>query len=221
MRRKRKEEFVVIGLGRFGSSLAIALEAAGHHVLGIDTRPKLVQKYSNVLTHVVSLDATDEDALRAVDIMAFETVVVAIGTDFEASVLATSALKNLGIANVYCKTTSRRQADILRRVGADRVVQPEADAGRRLAEDLLAPTVLERFHLDPSYSIAELTVPHSLVCLSLAQSNIRARYGISVLVIKRGSQLMTSPAPDTILLEGDMLVILGKDEEIETFSQLR
>ncbi len=218
--RRRKDEFAVIGLGRFGSSLAIALEQAGHHVLGIDENADIVQRFSNVLTHVVSIDATDEDALRAVDIMSFKTVVVAIGTDFESSILVTVGLKNLGIENVYCKTVSRRQADILRRVGADKVVQPEADAGRRLAEELLAPTVLERFHLDPRFSIAELTVPTSLECLSLIQSNIRAKYGISVLVVKRGEQVMTSPAPDTILLKGDVLVVLGKDAEIESFSSL-
>lgn len=218
--RRRKEEFAVIGLGRFGSSLAIELERAGHHVLGIDEDPDIVQRFANVLTHVVSIDATDEAALRAVDIMSFNTVVVAIGTDFESSILVTVGLKNLGVPNVYCKTVSRRQADILRRVGADKVVQPEVDAGKRMAEELLAPTVLERFHLDPRYSIAELTVPHSLVCLSLIQSDIRAKYGISVLVVKRGDKLMTSPAPDTILLEGDVLVILGQDDEIESFSAL-
>lgn len=218
--RRRKEEFAVIGLGRFGSSVAIELERAGHHVLGIDEDATIVQRFANMLTHVVAIDATDEDALRAVDIMSFKTVIVAIGTDFESSVLVTVGLKNLGIENVYCKTVSGRQADILQRVGADRVVQPEVDAGKRLAEELLAPTVLERFHLDPRYSIAELTVPHSLVCLSLIQSNIRAKYGISVLVVKRGEQVMTSPAPDTILLAGDVLVILGQDAEIENFSTL-
>ncbi len=218
--RRKKEEFAVIGLGRFGSSLAIALEQAGHHVLGIDEDPDIVQRFANVLTHVVSIDATDEAALRAVDIMSFNTVIVAIGTDFESSILVTVGLKNLGIKTVCCKTVSGRQANILHRVGADRVVQPEADAGRRLAEELLAPSVLERFHLDPRFSIAELQVPRSLVFLSLIQSDIRAKYGISVLVIKRGDQLMTSPPPETILLEGDVLVVLGKDGEIENFSGL-
>lgn len=218
--RRRKEEFAVIGLGRFGSSLAIALEKAGHHVLGIDEDPEIVQRFANVLTHVVSIDATDEAALRAVDIISFKTVIVAIGTDFESSILVTVGLKNLRVAQVFCKTVSSRQADILRRVGADRVVQPEVDAGQRLAAELLAPSVLERFHLDPRYSIAELEVPPSLVFLSLIQSNIRAKYGITVLVIKRGEQVMTSPSADAILLEGDVLVVLGDDAAIENFSGL-
>lgn len=221
MPRMQRKEFAVIGLGRFGASLALALETNGHYVLGIDKDSAVVQRLAERLTHVVALDSTDEDALRAVDITAFETVIVAIGTDFECNLLTTVALKSLGVRHVICKTVSRRQRDILLRVGADRVVLPEVDAGARLAEELVAPSVLERFHLAPGFSIAELRAPRPVVSLSLAQSNLRARYGVSVLVVKRGEQITPSPPADFILLQDDLLVVMGADDAIEAFAQLR
>lgn len=220
MPRMQKKEFAVIGLGRFGASVAIALEESSHYVLGIDVDPALVQRVAEQLTHVVALDATNEEALRAVDIMAFDTVIVAIGIDFESNLLATVALKNLGIRQVICKTVSRRQRDILLKVGADRVVLPEVDAGQRLAEELIAPHVIERIHLSPGYSIAELHVPRSLTARSLAQSNLRAKYEVTVLVVKRGDQITPSPPANFILLNGDLIIVLGSDAAIEAFSQL-
>lgn len=213
------DEFAVIGLGRFGSALALTLESMGHHVLGVDTNMDIVQAMSSRLSHVVSLDSTDEDALRSVDIVEFETVVVAIGTDFENNLLTTVALKNLGVQNVICKANSRRQGDILLKIGADRVVLPEHEAGQRLAEELINPILLDRFHLDRDYSIAELAVPAKFTNQSLAQLDLRAKYNINVLVIKRGEdQVTTSPEADFILLPGDLLVILAPDDKIEELS---
>ena len=215
-----KNEFAVIGLGRFGSALALTLEEHGHYVLGIDDNMDIVQSLSAQLTHVVSLDASDEEALNSIDITSFQTVVVAIGTDFESNLLTTVALKNLGVKNVICKTITRRQKDILRRIGADRIVLPERDAGRRLAEELINPGLMERFSLGPGFSIAELVVPKRYMHQSLAQSNLRRDHGINILVIKRDKQMNTSPGPDFILLQGDVLVVLASDENIEAFSHI-
>lgn len=220
LQKKRPTEYAIIGLGRFGASLARALMGSGNDVLGIDSDAQLVQRLSDELTHVAILDATDEDALREIDIMSFETVVVAIGADFESNLLTTVALKNLGVPTVISKAVTRRQRDILTRVGADRVVQPEFDAGRRLAEELLAPTVLERVHLGPGHSVVELVAPRSLVQQTLAQSDLRARLGVTVLLIKRDDQIIVSPPADTVLLPSDMLLVLGDNEQLQTFCNL-
>lgn len=215
-----KNEFAVIGLGRFGSALALTLEEHGHYVLGIEANMDIVQSLSSQLTHVVSLDATDEEALKSIDISTFQTVVIAIGTDFENNLLATVALKNLGVKNVICKTISRKQQGILYKVGADRVILPEREAGNHLAEELMNPGLMERFNLGPGYCIAEIGLPNQYANQSLLQSNLRQKYGINVLVIKRGDQINTSPRADFVLLTGDVLVALGENEKIEAFSQL-
>jgi trk system potassium uptake protein TrkA len=213
-RRKFDTEIAVIGLGRFGSSLAITLTSHGFTVLGIDQDPQLVQDISTEIAYAAALDATDEDALREVEITAFDIVVVAIGSDFESNLMATVALKHLGMPRIICKALSNRQREILLKIGADRVVQPEQDAGRRLAEELFAPAMLERLPLGPEHGIGELFVPDWLVGKTLAQSRLRERHGITVLVIKRDDTLLVSPAGDTILRSGDLLVVLGSNQAI-------
>ncbi len=215
------QEFAIIGLGRFGSSLAFALEQQGHTVLGIDQNPEIVQKVADQITQAVALDATSEDALRMADITAFKTVIVAIGSDFENSLLTTVALKNLGIPRVITKALTQRQHDILLRVGADRVIRPEHDAGRRLAEELIAPTMLEKLPLGAHHSVIELLAPQAVVWQTLAQTDLRNRFGITVLVVKREDKLLISPPADCILQQGDILVVLGSNDDITQFTTLR
>lgn len=221
LRKKRPAEYAIIGLGRFGASLARALMENGNSVLGIDNDAQLVQRISGELTHAAILDATDESALRDVDITSFETVIVAIGADFENNLLATVALKNLGVSHVISKAVTNRQREILLRVGADRVVQPEHDAGIRLAEELMAPTVLERVHLGPDFSAVELHTPRSLAQQTLAQLDLRNRLGVTILVIKRDEQLLVSPPGDTVLMKDDLLLVLGANDDLQTFSNLK
>jgi trk system potassium uptake protein TrkA len=220
LRRRRQTEYAIIGLGRFGASLANALMESGNNVLGIDNDPQLVQRISDEITHAAILDATDEEALREIDITSFDTVIVAIGADFESNLLTTVALKSLGVRHVISKAVTRRQREILLRVGADRVVQPEFDAGRRLAEELMAPTVLERVHLGPNFSVVELQTPGTLSQQTLAQLDLRARLGVTVLVIKRDDQLIVSPPADTVLLDGDLLLVLGENDALQAFCNL-
>lgn len=220
MQRRHRPEFAVIGLGRFGTSLALALMASGHTVLGIDQDAQLVQRLADDLTQAVILDATDEDALREVDIGLFDTVVVAIGADFESNLLTTVSLKSLGVRHVICKAVTDRQREILLRVGADEVVQPEHDAGRLLAEQLTAPAVLARLHLGPAHDIVELLTPRSIAGKSLLELDLRRRLGVTVLLIKRENDLIVSPSADTRLLEGDLLVVVGRNEALEAFGKL-
>ncbi|MDX1613840.1 MAG: TrkA family potassium uptake protein [Candidatus Promineifilaceae bacterium] len=215
----RKQEFAVIGLGRFGSSLARQLEVNGHVVLAIDSDPRPVQAIADQVTQAVTLDATSEEALRAVDITSFDTVIVTIGTDFEASLLAIATLKHLGVRRVIAKGVSGRQSDILQRIGADRVVQPERDGGMRLADELSAPRVSGSLSLEYGHSVAQVAAPKAWIGRSLSECNMQSRYGLSILLIHRGADLLINPAPDTELVRGDWLVVVGRDEDIIRLSQ--
>ncbi|MFT5194397.1 MAG: trk system potassium uptake protein TrkA [Cellvibrionaceae bacterium] len=217
-----KQEFAVIGLGRFGQNVALTLEQSGHHVLGIDVSEEKVQALSTQLTQAIILDSTQIDALKAVDIMSFDTVIVAIGSNFEGNIMTTVSLKELGVKCVICKATTNQQENILLRVGADQVVLPEREAGRRLADNLINPGMLEKFSLTKGsdYSIVEFAVPTSLCNQTLMQSGIRARFGISILVINRGADVIVHPPANTVLQNGDVIVTLGHEKDLQNFSQL-
>lgn len=219
-RNGKEQEFAVIGLGRFGTSLALTLVDSGYYVLGIDRERTIVQQLVDSITQVVVLDSTDEDALRAVDIASFDTVAVSIGDNFECNLMTTVALKNLGVKNVVCKARTKRQRDILLRVGADHVVLPEHDAGRRLAHVLSGPGVLDQLELEPGYSITELRVPRSMVGHTLVETDLRRRFGVNLLLVKRGHSLFVSPDADYIFDHGDLLVVLGADADITRLHEL-
>lgn len=216
-RRNGSQEFAVIGLGRFGSAVALNLIERGYTVLGIDRDPTIVQNLADRITQIVALDSTNEDALRAVDITSFETVVVAIGTHFENNLMTTVTLKSMGVNRVVCKAVSERQQQILLRVGADEVVLPEHEAGARLAWRLAEPRVLDHLDLGSGFSVAELRVPGWLVGQSLMRSGLRKRYGINVLAVKRGAQMIVAPSSDLMLARDDMILVIGADQAISSF----
>ncbi len=221
-RRNGSQEFAVIGLGRFGSAVALNLIERGYTVMGIDRDPAIVQNLADRITQIVALDSTNEDALRAVDITSFETVVVAIGTHFENNLMTTVTLKGMGVNRVVCKAVSERQQQILLRVGADEVVLPEHEAGARLAWRLAEPRVLDHLDLGSGFSVAELRVPSWLVGQSLMLSGLRKRYGINVLAVKRGAQMIVAPSSDLVLARDDMILVIGADQAISSFcSQAR
>ncbi len=216
----KQQEFAVIGLGRFGSSLATTLAKRGHYVLGIDADPQIVQKAAESVTQAVVLDSTDEEALRAIDIVAFDTVVVAIGENFECSMMTTVTLKAMGVHRVVCKARTQRHYDILMRVGADLVVLPEHDAGRRLANVLSGPNVLDQLELEPGFAITEMRVPQSLVGRTLAQADLRRRSGVTVLLVKRGQELNVSPPADFSFADDDLLIVIGSDADLARMHEL-
>ena len=219
-RKLSRLEFAVIGLGRFGRSVALSLIERGHTVLGIDRDPNIVQQLADQMTQVVALDSSNEDALRAVDIMSFDTVVVAIGSQFEANLMTTVALKSLGVKRVVCKALNERQKYILTRVGADMVVLPEHEAGARLAWQLSEPHVLEHLNLGSGFSVAEVRVPAPLVGQTLMQSGLRRRYGINVLAVKHNGKMIVTPPPDYVFSRDDRILIIGADSSISTFCDL-
>lgn len=210
-RNQATKEFAVIGLGRFGGSLARRLEARGHLVLGVDRDLARVQDLSDEITSAVALDATVEDALQEVDIAAFSTVIVAVGGDFEANALITAYLKSVGIARVICMAQTRRHRDILLRIGADQVIVSDEDSGVRLAEQLAAPDLLERVVLDADHSLIEFKTPASLVGQPATSLNSR---GVHILLIQRPDRLIPSPGADTRLEAGDTLLAVGPRDTI-------
>ena len=217
MARRGAHEFAVIGLGRFGSAVALNLLARGFPVLGIDQRASVVQELADRITQVVALDATSEEALRAVDIASFDTAVVAIGTDFESNLMTTFTLKSLGVHRVVCKAMSERQREILLRIGADKVVLPEHDAGARLAWHLAEPQVLDHLDFGVGISVAEVVTPLWLVGQSLMTSALRKRFGINVIAVKRGNHMIVTPAPDIVFARDDVLHVIGDDGAIGRF----
>jgi trk system potassium uptake protein TrkA len=213
-------EFIVIGLGRFGGGLAETLVGMGHEVLGVDADPKLVQQFSGVLTHVVEADSTDERVMRQLDAGEFETAVVAIGTEVEASILTTSVLADLGVPRIVAKAVSHAHGRILERVGAHRVVFPERDMGIRVGHSL-AGAILDYFELDPGFAIVETTAPRELVGKTLAAAEVRKRYGITVVCVKPEGGAFTYATPETVVNEGDILVVAGEKRRAEAFGELR
>ena len=209
------KQIAVIGLGRFGESLAAELVKQGCRVLGIDRDEAVVSQLSPEIPCIV-LDATDENALRDAHITDFDVVVVSIGTDFESNLLATAALKDLGIRYLVCRSTASNQRDVLLQLGADRIVEPQSDAGRQLATELVTPGPRSQMTLGPERSIVSLRVPETQAGENLAQLGPKSSPETTVLAIQRGSESLIEPPQNTVLREGDLLIVLGSSEAIET-----
>jgi trk system potassium uptake protein TrkA len=214
-RRNRNNEYVVIGLGRFGSSLARELTKRGASVLGIDRDPELVQRYAEEITETVTLDSTDESALSEVDVFSYKTVIVAIGDNFEASLITTSILKQHNVPQVIAKALTERQKDILGRMGADRVILPEHEAGEWLSHQLLHPGVIEYFDIGPNFTISEVTLPESWVGRMLQDLDLRKRCNATILVVKRGASVTVVPPSGFVFEKNDVIVVFGPNKMID------
>lgn len=209
----------MIGLGRFGASVAATLYKHGQEVLAVDSSEERVQEMAHQVTHAVQADATDEQAMRAVGIRNVDVVVVAIG-ETEASILATSVVKSLGVPLVVAKALSDLHGRVLERVGADRVVYPERDMGVRVAHNLVSGNLIDYIELAPGYSIVEVAAKEPFVGRSLRELDFRAKYGITILAIRRGDRVLVSPSPDSGIEPGDVLVAMGEDERLEELEAL-
>lgn len=207
-------EYAIIGMGRFGTSVARTLHQLGHQVLAIDKEEEPLRRVADEVTQAVQLDSTDAEALRRVGITNFSAVVVAIGSAIQESILTTLVLKELGCTKVVAKAASEQQAKVLEKVGADVVVRPERDMGIRIAHTLASPGVLDYLELSPTFSIEELSVSGRMAGQTLGQLDLKARYGVSILLIRRDSQLLISPSADTVLRDGDVLVVVGENRSL-------
>ncbi|MGA1052247.1 MAG: potassium channel family protein [Ilumatobacteraceae bacterium] len=219
-RRQRIEhhgEIVVIGLGRFGSSLAETLSKMGYEVLGIDADPDLVQQHAEMLTHVVTADSTNYRAMDRLGIGEARTAVVCIGTDIEASLLTTMVLKDLEIPNIWAKAISHEHGRLLAGLDIADVVFPEADMGRRVAHMVTGRTK-EYLELDDNFVIAEMDAPAGLVGVPLADSNLRAKHKITVVCVKPAGSPFTYAGRDTVLAATDLIVIAGHRVDVDRFT---
>ncbi len=226
-------QFAVIGLGRFGSSVAKTLSEKGHQVLAIDVREDRVQDLSEVVTQAVCVDARDEKALKAVGIENVDVAIVGMG-DIEASILTTLVLKELKIKNIVAKGVDDYHAKVLQKVGATKVVAPEKDMGIRIANSLASPSVIEHIELSLDSSVAELIPPKEYMDKSLCDIDIRKQYGLNIIAIKKKMRIVSkegevreeqkmniAPKPDDMIREGDILIVVGTNEHIEEFKKRR
>lgn len=212
-----EREILVIGLGRFGGAIAETLDGLGHAVLAIERDARLVQSWSSRLTHVVEADATDVEALRQLGAGEFRRAVVAIGTDIEASILATAALSDLGVDTIWAKAITKAHGSILGRVGADHVIFPEHDMGERVAH-LVTGRMLDYIQLDSGFALVETTAPAEIVGKTLGQAEIRRRYGVTVVCIKPAGGKFTYATAETVVGTGDILLVAGDTAAAEGFS---
>jgi len=209
-----KKQFVVIGLGSFGKSVAVTLSSLGYDVLGIDTSECEVQAIANQITHAVQADAREEETLRALGVRNFDVGIVAIGNDIESNILITVMLKELGVNYVVAKAQSNLHGKVLERVGADKIIFPEKDMGIRLAQNLVTSNVMDYIELSPDYGVVEIIAPHSFANKSLGELNLRAKFGISIMAIKKGNKILVAPGADARIDEKDILIIVSKKDAL-------
>lgn len=216
---KEREPVLVIGLGRFGQSIIDELLRTGTEVLGVDSDMALVQKAAQHVPNVVAADATDQQALLQLGIKDFRRVVIAIGGDQEASILATSVCADLGIPDIWAKAQNPQHARILERIGAHHVVQPEHDMGERIAH-LLGGRLTEYIEVAPDWVLARTSVPKYFVGMTLRTSNLRAKYGVTVVGIRKaGTSDFTHADGYTTLEIGDEILLMGTPSSVEEFSE--
>jgi len=211
---------MVIGLGYFGESMALELAHLGHEVLGVDTDMAVVQRNAPMLTEAVELDATNIDALRTVEVPSFDICIVGRGSDLEESVLITLNLKELGARFIICKALTDQQKKILERIGADQIVQPERDMGKRLAHMVSTSTqMIDYMDVSADFGIEEIAAPRGWVDRTLSELQLPSHYGLQVLLIKSGEKFSISPGPNTVIKEGDLLVVFGHNRKLSQFKR--
>lgn len=215
------DQYAVIGLGRFGLSIANKLYESGQEVLGLDVNEERVEDSGPYVTHSVIADSTDAEALKSIGIRNFDTVIVAIGNDIQASILSVLLLKELGVKQVIAKALNKLHGQVLKKVGADWVVFPERDMGIRVAQKLLSPNVLNFIEISKDYSVEEIKIPDRLAEKTLRDLDLRAKFNLSVIAIRHEDEIMISPSPDKIIDEGDVLVVIGKNNDLERFAHLQ
>lgn len=211
----KKKQFLVIGLGRFGSSVAKALCELGHEVLAVDNDAEAVQDVSDHVTQAIQADATDDEVFASLEAGSYDAAIVSIGSNVRDSILISVLCKEAGVPLVVAKASDDLHAKVLSKVGVDRVVFPERDMGQRVARALLMPQMLELMSLSGDTRVAEMLLPEKWQNKTLVQANIRRNYGVTVLAVRRADQTVTSLSADFLLLPGDILLVLGSQKAID------
>jgi trk system potassium uptake protein TrkA len=214
-----RKQYGVLGLGRFGMSMAKALAGMGHEVLAVDISEAKVNQFADQLTQAVQADVENEDCLRALGLRNLDAVVVAIGEDIKASIITVVTLQEIGVKKIVAKAKDERHGLILKKLGVDKVIFPERDMGIRTAQALVSSSFLDQIQLSPDYSILEVKSTPKIWGQSIGKLNLRAKIGINVLAIKKQERVIVAPGADAIIEENDILVVLGDNKAIEKFDK--
>jgi len=214
-----KKEFVVIGLGRFGGSIVRELIDQGADVMAIDKFSERVDEFAAIATQAIVADTTDESVLKSLGIRNFEHVIVAIGEDIQSSILTTLMLKEIGVNKITVKAQNDYHEKVLRKIGADQVVHPERDMGIRIANNIMSNNVLDYLELSDEHSIMEIKANEILAGSTIIDLDIRAKYGINIVAIKRGPDILVSPQADEKIIINDILIVIGADADINRFEK--
>lgn len=211
------KQFAVIGLGRFGTSLARTLTQMGYEVLAIDSNEDRVEELADIVTHAVVADAQEDTVLKSLGIRNFDVVIVSIGQDIQTNILVTIMLKEMGVKKVVAKAATELHGKVLHKIGADTVIYPERDMGERVARWLVSGNILDQINLSPDYSLVEMKAPVEFTGATLQESGLRQKYGITVLAIRRDNDIIISPGAMQKILEGDILIVIGQNEKLNKF----
>ena len=209
------QSFLVIGLGRFGSSVAETLVNYGYDVLAVDSNIERIQHLSTEIPHIVQLDSTNEAALRKIDVERFDTALVAISNNFESSIITTALLLQFGLRKVIAKARTRLQKQILERIGAHEVILPEHDVGIRLARRLASNHMIDYLEMRGGFGMVELMAPPQFWGKSLIESNMRQKFGLTLIAIHREHEFIVNPDPHFHFKEGDILAVVGRIKDAE------
>jgi len=208
------KQFIVIGLGRFGSAVATTLVELGHEVLGVDNDEERVNDLKDKITQAVQADITEERALTELGVKNFDAAIVSIATDLETSILVTMMLKEMGLKYIIAKAQSALHGKVLEKIGVDKIVFPERDMGRRIARSLIIPNIKDYIELEPDYSVIEIEALPEFVDKALSELDLRNKYGINVLAIKRDDSFNISPQAKDVIKKGDFLIVIGETKKI-------
>jgi len=211
--------FVILGLSRFGRSVAKALYEMGQEVLAIDENEEMIQNISDYVTCAMVGNINDENVLKAAGIKNYDAAVVSTGKDLSSSILVIQTLKDMGIRYIVAKAQNEMHAKVLTKLGVDRVVFPEQDMGERVARNLVLTNIIDYIELSPDYTIIEIKSPQNWENKTLKKLNVRAKYGIYIIAIKNGLQINVAPAADYIVSSGDILVVIGSNSEIDKLNK--
>lgn len=227
------KDVVVIGLGAFGYTVAIELSNSKLNVLAIDKNEEKVESISDYVTNAILGDATDIKVLEGAGVQNCDIAIVSVGNDIAASLIITMNLKELGVKQIYTKAVNSLQAKILRKIGADKIVFPERDIAVKLAEGIANPSIFEHIDLSKDYGLVELKAPKRFFDKTLEELNIRKEYGVNIIAIKRknpevsetgstvlNEEVLISPSGSDKIIEGDVLVIIGRYEDLERINKI-
>lgn len=212
-----KKQVAVIGLGRFGRSVARTLHESGAEVVAIDQNRELVESAQGDVTFSYIADASEERELREIGVDQVDVAIIAIGSDIQSSILTTMTLLELGVPTVIAKALDRKHGQALERLGVTRVVYPERDMGIRVAQSILPSNQIDALELSEHVQIAEIHIPPRMIGKSPLSLQMRSSYGVNLLAVKRGQDVTANPPADYELREGDILVIMGDNEDVNAF----